>query len=207
LQTYQRSLTLEEAMREDVLLVYAMNGAPLPPQHGFPLRLLVPGWYGMTSVKWLTRIDVVEQPLAGYQMIRSYRYSQSADDVGDPVTLMKPRALMVPPGVPDFASRVRVVSAGQVTLRGRAWAGRSAIARIEVSTDGGETWRDGELDRFPVSNLAWYSWHAEWQAVPGKALLCVRATAADGTTQPFEPSWTFQGMGNNGIHIVEVLVV
>ena len=98
-QYYQRSLTIEDATRDEVLLAYAMNGEPLQPQHGYPLRLIVPGWYGMTSVKWLDSIEVIEEPFRGYQMT-SYRYAQDADDPGVRVDLIRVRALMAPPGIP-----------------------------------------------------------------------------------------------------------
>ena len=129
-QDYQRSLGVAEARREEVLLAYAMNGAPLQPQHGYPLRLVVPGWYGMTSVKWLDRIDAVAEPFQGYQMIHSYRDASARDDPGEPVTLMRVRALMIPPGIPDFLTRTRLVRAGPGAARGpgvgrarRAWRG------------------------------------------------------------------------------------
>ena len=99
-QSYQRSLTVEEATRPEVLLAYEMNGAPLEPQHGYPLRLLVPGWYGMTSVKWLDRIELVAEPFNGYQMGGAYTYRQTRDEPGVPVDLIRVRALMVPPGIP-----------------------------------------------------------------------------------------------------------
>src|SRR3990170_7858396 len=142
LQYYQRSVTIAEAMHEDVLLAYEMNGRPLEPQHGYPLRLIVPGWYGMASVKWLQRIEAVAEPFRGYQMVGSYRYSVSADDPGEPVTVIRVRALMAPPGIPDFATRQRLVESGEVVLEGRAWAGRLDISRVEVSEDGGATWRE-----------------------------------------------------------------
>src|SRR4029453_12109482 len=82
---YGRSLSLADAIRDEVMLAYAMNGEPLQPQHGFPLRLLVPGWYGMASVKWLDRIEAVAESFRGYQMMKVYRYSQGADDLGAPV--------------------------------------------------------------------------------------------------------------------------
>ena len=91
-QDYERSLSVEDAMRGEVLLAYAINGMPLPPQHGFPLRLLVPGWYGMTSVKWLSRITVRSEPFAGYQQAHAYRYRQTEDELGRPVTRIQPRA-------------------------------------------------------------------------------------------------------------------
>src|SRR5690349_4725310 len=112
-QTYQRSLGMADALRDDVLLAWDLNGAPLPPQHGFPLRLVVPGWYGMTNVKWLTRITVLEKPFTGYQNARGYRLRQEPGEDGTPVTRMAVRALMVPPGIPDFATRRRFVAQGE----------------------------------------------------------------------------------------------
>jgi DMSO/TMAO reductase YedYZ molybdopterin-dependent catalytic subunit len=204
-QPYQRSLTLDEAMRDEVLLVYEMNGEALPPQHGFPLRLLAPDWYGMASVKWLASIEAVAEPFEGYQMTKSYRYAQSQDDPGEPVTLKRPRALAIPPGIPDFASRLRVVRAGRVPLKGRAWSGRAGIARVEVSIDR-SNWTEARLER-PVSELAWRGWSFDWDATPGRHLIFVRATDENGNAQPNEPDWNFQGMGNNAVYPLEVLVV
>ncbi len=123
-QNYQRSLSLRDASDDDVLLVYEMNGAPLLPQHGFPLRLVVPGWYGMTQVKWLHEITVTDAPFTGYQQA-AYRLRQDPDETGVPLTRMEPRALLIPPGWPDFMSRARFLHPGPVELRGRAWSGQS----------------------------------------------------------------------------------
>src|SRR5947199_10502823 len=98
-------MTVCEERREKVLLVYEMNGEPLQPQHGYPLRLLVPGWYGMASVKWLDGVEAVAEAFQGYQMVRASRYAQAADGLGEPVSLIRRRALMIPPGVPDFRTR------------------------------------------------------------------------------------------------------
>lgn len=203
-QNYQRSLKIEEATRDEVLLAYEMNRQPLQPQHGFPLRLLVPGWYGMTSVKWLDRIEAIDEPFHGDQMIR-YRYAQSEDDPGEQVTLIKVRALMVPPGIPEFLTRARLVEPGQVELAGRAWAGRSDVAQVEVSVDGGSTWSKAKLGE-QVSAYAWRSWTFEWNGKPGRYTLCVRAADADGNIQPLEPPWNVKGMGNNMAQRVEVVV-
>ena len=204
-QYYQRSLALEDALRDEVLLAYAMNGAPLEPQHGFPLRLVVPGWYGMTSVKWLDRIDAIGEPFRGYQMEGSYRLTQAEDDLGEPVRLIKVRALMIPPGIPDFLTRVRLVEAGPVALTGRAWAGRRQVARVEVSADGGATWADAQLGE-AVSPYAWRGWSYAWRAAPGRHTLCVRATDDAGNVQPLDQPWNFQGMANNMVQRVDVLV-
>lgn len=204
-QQYQRSLTVEEATRDDVLLAYAMNDEPLPPQHGFPLRLIVPDWYGMTSVKWLTRIDAIAEPFSGYQQAVAYHYQQDPDDPGEPATLMKPRALMIPPGIPDFVSRVRVLEAGPMELEGRAWVGRSEIGSVEVSVDDGASWQTAELDA-PVGESAWQGWSWQWNATTGRYTLCVRATDANGNQQPLEQPWNYQGMGNNMVQRVPVIV-
>lgn len=205
-QPFQRSLSLDEATRDDVLLAYDMNGEPLPPQHGYPLRLVVPDWYGMASVKWLASIEAIAEPFTGYQMTKSYRYSQDADDLGDPVTLKRPRALVVPPGIPDFASRLRIVNAGRVHLRGRAWSGRAGISRVEISTNQGASWADAELGT-PVSELAWRDWRFDWDARPGQRRIYARATDDNGVSQPREADWNFRGMGNNVVYPIDVLVI
>ncbi len=205
LQFYQRSLSVAEATMPDVLLAYQMNGEPLQPQHGYPLRLLVPGWYGMTSVKWLHRIEAVAEPFHGYQMDGAYRYSQSADERGEAVTLIRVRALMIPPGIPDFLTRTRLVQAGLVSLSGRAWAGRSDVVRVEVSDDGGSTWSEAQLGE-AVSPRAWREWTYLWNARPGKVTLCVRATDSEGNVQPLDQYWTYGGYGNNMVQRVDVIV-
>jgi DMSO/TMAO reductase YedYZ molybdopterin-dependent catalytic subunit len=204
-QDYERSLSIEDAMREEVLLAYEMNGAPLPPQHGYPLRLVVPGWYGMTSVKWLTSIMAVAQPFEGFQML-SYRFRQQPEDEGEPVTRMSPRSLLVPPGFPDFMTRRRFVDVGDHVLRGRAWSGWGPIERVEVSTDGGDTWAEAALGA-PASPFAWTRFDFVWQATePGEFELCCRATDAEGNTQPLDQPWNLHGFSNNMVQRVPVEV-
>jgi hypothetical protein len=159
----------------------------------------------MTSVKWLHRIEAVDKPFEGYQMTGSYRYASSGDDPGEPVDLIRVRALMVPPGIPDFATRIRLVEAGEVELMGRAWAGRLEVARADVSTDGGATWDQARLGE-PVSRYAWRSWSYPWKAAPGQYSLCVRAWDSEGNAQPVQQAWSHQGMGNNMAQRVDVLV-
>jgi DMSO/TMAO reductase YedYZ molybdopterin-dependent catalytic subunit len=202
---YERSLPVEEALRDEMLLAYAVNGQPLPPQHGFPLRLVVPGWYGMTHVKWLTAIEVVDAPFRGWQQDVAYHLRESEDEQGVPVTRILPRSLMVPPGIPEFLTRRRLLDAGPCLLEGRAWSGHGTIERVEVSTDGGETWADAELDR-PLSEFAWRAWSCRWEAEPGEHELCCRATDAAGNTQPASPEWNFDGFCNNAIQRIPVTV-
>lgn len=205
-QVYQRSLPVDAALHEDVLLAWAMNGAPLEPQHGFPLRLVVPGWYGMAHVKWLGAIEVIDTSFEGYQQAAAYRYSQTRSEPGDAVTVMRVRSLMVPPGIPDFLTRTRIVERGSVDLFGRAWSGVAPITHVDVSTDGGANWDDARLDA-PIGHHAWRSWHYTWQAAePGSYELCCRATDAEAHTQPVDQRWTAGGMGNNTVHRVRVIV-
>ncbi len=204
-QNYARSLSIEDAMHEDVLLAWNMNGAPLPPQHGFPLRLVVPGWYGMASVKWLRSITVVDAPFLGDQMTRAYRFRSEEEEPGTPVTRFYPRSLMEPPGIPEFLTRERFVSPGPCTLRGRAWSGWGPISRVDVSVDGGRTWADAELGgaRGPAS---WRAWSFGWDAAPGAYELCCRATDESGNTQPLEAPWNLGGYANNAVQRVPVTV-
>jgi DMSO/TMAO reductase YedYZ molybdopterin-dependent catalytic subunit len=203
--SYERSLPLEEALREEVLLAYAVNGQALPPQHGFPLRLVVPGWYGMTHVKWLESITVVDEPFRGWQQEVSYRIGKSENDPGSPVTRMLPRSLMVPPGIPEFLSRTRFLDAGSCRLQGRAWSGWAPIERVDVSLDGGREWDQASLDE-PLSDFAWRGWTYDWEAVPGEHEICCRATDGAGHTQPTSPVWNFEGYCNNAVQRVRVTV-
>lgn len=200
---YSRSLRLEEAMHEDVLLAYEMNGAPLLPQHGAPLRLLVPRWYGMASVKWLQRIEAIDRAFDGVQQALSYHFRAAAGDPGIPCTRMRVNSLMAPPGIPDFFGRRRTVEAGEVEILGRAWSGDGEVQRVEVSVDG--AWHDAALDA-PAAPHAWRLWTARWQAVRGVHELRCRATDATGAVQPLEPPWDVAGFGNNAVQRVEVLV-
>ncbi|MFC9595393.1 sulfite oxidase [Streptomyces sp. NPDC056944] len=206
-QDYRRSLPLTTAAdpARDVLVAYAMNGAPLPPQHGSPFRLVVPGWYGMAHVKWLRDITLSATPYTGFQQSVAYRLRRTADDPGEPVSLIAPRALMVPPGFPDFMSRTRVVRPGPVPLTGRAWSGHGPVTRVEISEDGGAAWTDALLDRDPAHPWAWSAWRATWTATPGLRHLTVRATDAAGNVQPLTEPWNRGGFANNHVQRVEVL--
>ena len=202
-QRYARSLPIREAMRPDVVLAYRMNGSELPPQHGYPLRLVVPGWYGMTSVKWLQSIEVVTAPFKGYQQQVAYRYQDKADDAGTPVSRIRIRSLMVPPGIPDFFTRKRVLARGPVMLQGRAWSGAGAVSGVEVGIDG--EWVPAHLDK-PPGPFAWCKWTLPWVADPGEHELACRATDSTGASQPLEQNWNYQGLGNNMVQRVSVTV-
>jgi sulfane dehydrogenase subunit SoxC len=203
-QDYQRSLPLSDALAEEVLLAYEMNGAPLPPQHGYPLRLVVPGWYGMAHVKWLTRITVVREPFDGFQM-KAYRLRQERGEAGVPVTRIEPRALLAPPGFPDFMSRQRVVPAGEVVLTGRAWSGWAPVTAVEVSTDGGNTWAPAKVEP-GLDPSGWSRWSWAWQAEPGSYVLSARAHDQSGRSQPVQALWNRGGFANNSVQQIPVTV-
>ncbi|MDA1001312.1 MAG: sulfite oxidase [bacterium] len=205
-QFYQRSLPVKEAMGEASLLAWEMNGQPLPAAHGAPLRLVVPGWYGMANVKWLGRIEAIGEPFHGYQMDVAYVASKSADAPGARITLMKPRALMAPPGIPVYMSAGgRICDAGEVHIEGKAWSGRARIIRVEVSTDGGASWQAAGLGA-ARSPHAWAPWFFKWNAAPGRHTLICRATDETGEMQPLDPEWNVEGMINNAVQRVEVEV-
>ncbi|HEV3402521.1 MAG TPA: sulfite oxidase, partial [Acidimicrobiales bacterium] len=207
-QSYARSLTVADATADDVLLAYELNGQPLPPQHGFPLRLLVPGWYGMTNVKWLTRIAVVDEPFAGYQQARAYTFRRDEDDPGGPVTRMFPRALMVPPGLPDFFTRRRLLPLGTCVLEGRAWSGWAPVTTVEVSADRGVHWTAAQLSGTDIGPHAWQRWTLAWDPPgPGEVELWCRAADGAGNVQPTEPPWNLDGYANNAVQRVSVTVV
>lgn len=200
---YARSLSLADAMADDVLLAYEINGQPLPPQHGYPLRLLVPGWYGMTSVKWLESIEAVATPFEGYQQAVAYRFTQGPEEQGEPVQRIRVRALMAPPGIPEFMTRTRILKAGPVLLQGRAWSGAGEVERVEVSVDG--QWAEAHLE--PAAGpYAWRAWTFPWVAAQGSHELACRATDSSGTMQPDEPEWNYQGMANNAVQRMTVTV-
>ncbi|MGZ0148084.1 sulfite oxidase [Kribbella sp. WER1] len=205
-QDYQRSLTVAEALDSGAIVAWEMNGTPLPPQHGYPLRLVVPGWYGMASVKWLRSIEVIDHAFDGFQNAVAYRYRTAADEPGLPVTRIAPRALLVPPGFPDFMSRHRFVAAGSVPLFGRAWSGWAPIERVEVSTDAGVNWHPARLDAPGNDEFAWRAFAYDWEATPGEHVLTVRSYDASGREQPIEAEWNRGGFANNTAQRITVLV-
>jgi DMSO/TMAO reductase YedYZ molybdopterin-dependent catalytic subunit len=201
---FARSLVPAEAMHQDNLLAWAMNGQPLPPQHGFPLRLVVPRWYGMASVKWLERIEAIDRPFDGVQQAHSYHFRTVAGERGEPCRLMRVNSLFAPPGIPDFYTRERVLHVGRVEIAGRAWSGEAPIARVEFAVDG--AWRDASVDA-PAGEYAWRGWRAAWEAAAGEHELSCRATDAAGNVQPLEPPRDVTGFGNNAVQRVAVRVV
>ena len=202
-QDYARSLSVADASADEVLLAYEMGGQPLPPQHGYPLRLLVPGWYGMARVKWLVSIEAVTEPARLFQNEVAYRVQDTADEAGTPVTRQRVRSLLAPPGIPDFLTRRRIVDAGPTMLTGRAWSGTGPVRRVEVAVDG--HWADAHLEPAPGPH-AWQGFSFPWVATPGTHTLASRATDDAGNVQPADQAWSYQGMANNAVQEIEVEV-
>ena len=201
---FGRSLSIEQVKNLDVLLVYKMNGQDLLPQHGAPLRLIVPGWYGMASVKWLTQIEALNAPYDGFQQIQTYRYRDSPEDLGVPITEINVKSLMVPPGVPDFVTRDRWIKTGSIRIIGRAWTGAGRnITKVEFAVNG--VWEDAVI-LGKVGKYAWTKWIFDWDPEPGKYIIQCRATDENGEEQPIKPSWNVGGFGNNALHTVTVYV-
>jgi DMSO/TMAO reductase YedYZ molybdopterin-dependent catalytic subunit len=199
--SFARSLPLAAARAPEVLLAWAMNDEPLPREHGAPLRLVVPGWYGMASVKWLVGIRLLAEPFHGHFQTERYIYVQERGTPdGTPVTRMRVRSLIASPA--DGAE----LGAAPVRVRGSAWSGHGGIRRVEVSTDGGATWAEAELGT-PPSQHAATPWRLEWLP-PGAGLyqLISRATDEAGNHQPLEQVWNAQGYGNNVVQRIEVRV-
>jgi DMSO/TMAO reductase YedYZ molybdopterin-dependent catalytic subunit len=194
---FDRSLNLEEVRESEVLLAYLMNGEPLPVQHGYPLRAIVPGWYGVASVKWLAEIEVVDRPLVGHFQTERYFFESERDGEvrREPIRHQRVRALITQPGSGGEVER------GALSVRGFAWSGMAPIARVEVSVNEGE-WQIALLSGLPSSHC-WQPWEAKVQ-IDGPGPVRIRARAIDkaGRTQPEHPEWNRLGYGNNAVHEV-----
>jgi len=182
---YARSLPLSKALSPDVLLAYQMNGETLTPAHGYPLRAVVSGWYGMASVKWLTRLVVTDRVFRGYFQTADYTFWERRDGL-----LMQ----LLPVGEVEVKAEIarptlhETVPAGSIyRIHGAAWGGESEVSQVELSTDGGASWFNAQL-LGPAKGYAWRLWEHHWRTPtePGRYTLMARATDARGRTQPTE---------------------
>jgi DMSO/TMAO reductase YedYZ molybdopterin-dependent catalytic subunit len=179
---FARSLPLEKARQREVVLAYQMNGEDLSLEHGFPLRAIVPGWYGVASVKWLTSIEVTDKPFRGYWQTTEYAYwkRHSAEPVSVPITEMQIKSEIARP------TRNEAVQAGALyRVFGAAWSDGTDIANVELSTDGGKNWEATRLLGH-AARFAWRLWEFHWQVpkAAGKYTLVSRATDTKGRQQP-----------------------
>jgi len=199
---FERSLSIDTARESQALLAYAMNGEELPLQHGYPVRLVVPSWYGVASVKWLTDIELIAEPFSGYFQFEKYCYEveEGGRMLKDPVTLQRVRALITEPAIGEQLPQ------GDLAVRGVAWSGAAAIARVDVSVDRGP-WQEARL----LGDRHRHSWQW-WELIArvdrsGPTSLRARATDMAGRTQPEETEWNRFGYGNNAVEELEVTIL
>ncbi len=194
----RRGLPLAVARDPDTLLVWAMNGVDLPVAHGGPVRLSVPGWAGIASTKWLVGLEVLDRAFDGFWNADNYVFWTAAGEPLSPIREMPVKSII---STPTDGARMR---AERQLVAGYAWSGYGAVRRVEVSTDGGETWHDARLRT--AGRRSWVRFEYDWRAVPGAARIFARATDERGLTQPTTPNWNAKGYQMNGIHEVTVEV-
>ncbi|MDF2960384.1 MAG: sulfite oxidase [Paenibacillus sp.] len=198
---YSRSLPVHKAMHPDTLVALFMNGNPLPYKHGHPARLIVPGWYGMASVKWLRRIVISDQPFQGpFQKVDYVVYPSDHSQSPRPVTVIKVNSVIVQPT--DQA----VLRKGTRQVYGVAWSGENPVAQIQISSDNEETWHPATwLD--PEERYSWRRWIWKWHvSTAGTYQLKAKATDSCGNTQPLHAERNVKGYENNSIHQIQVYV-
>ncbi len=197
---YTRSLPLEKALHPDTILAFEYNGKPLSLKHGFPLRLIVPGWYGMASVKWLKKITVINGYYQGpFQMI-DYVYYPKGNSHPYPVTTINVNSLIQKPL--DYS----ILDQGLQQIEGIAWSGEGSITKVEVSVDG-EKWIIAEISQQFQGSYTWTNWKFQWHAKQkGEYTIYCRAQDSKGRIQPQKPLWNKKGYGYNAIAKVRVKV-
>jgi DMSO/TMAO reductase YedYZ molybdopterin-dependent catalytic subunit/rhodanese-related sulfurtransferase/glyoxylase-like metal-dependent hydrolase (beta-lactamase superfamily II) len=201
LARFERSLSVADARHSEALLAYAMNGELLPLEHGYPLRLIVPGWYAVASVKWLTEIEVIGSPFEGFFQIQRYVYESWREGTirREPVRLQRVRSVIIEP------ASEHEITTGDLVVRGVAWSGAAPIEKVQVSVGDGP-WQNASL----IAERRRHSWQW-WELVaridnPGQTTLRARATDLAGRTQPEQPDWNRLGYGGNAVQSVPVLV-
>jgi sulfite oxidase len=189
---FQRTITTAKALHADTLLAYEMNGQPLPVEHGFPLRVIAPGWAGDSWVKWLQHIEVLDHEFDGFWMKSAYRHPThpvppgTAVDAAEmvPVTDLNVKSVIAAPN--GWAKP------GSVRVHGTAWSNSSPVSKVDVSTDGGQTWKPAKLGG-RASQYGWRLWQFDWKAPEGKYTLLSRATNEAGQSQPLSQEWNPSG--------------
>ena len=200
---FERSLPLDRALISECLLALKMNDEPIPHKHGFPLRLIVPGWYGMAHVKWICKITACSVPFKGPFQAVDYVYIPKEGDYQNavPVTEMKVNSIITWP------SKGEKVHLGQHTVRGLAWAGKGTISRVELSSDNGMTWNAAQLTSPEHGPYTWtFREYPLTILQPGTYVLQARASDSQDNVQPKMAPWNAKGYGNNSIHQVSITV-
>lgn len=197
-EPYLRSLPMDVAMHPHTLLAFEMNGEPLPREHGYPIRLIVPGWYGMASVKWLSRISVLQEKFQGF--FQSDRYVFEEDDEIVPVSSIYTKSLI------SWPQQNTELPLQAHNINGLAWSGNRHIKKVEFSVDDGQVWSEAELVG-PRYRYAWQQWNFFWEPKEaGHYTLVARAEDEEGNMQPMETKWNRLGYAINGVRPVCVQV-
>jgi len=204
---FQRTIPIDKALAADTMLAFYMNGAPLPASHGFPLRVIVPGWGGDAWVKWLTGINVLDHEFDGFFMKTGYRHPGKGVPPGSAVdpAQMKPVESIRVKSVIATPRDNQIIGQGATRIAGAAWSGEVPLQKVEVSLDGGRTWQAARLTS-SNGRWAWQTWDYTWQAKPGSYRIMARATDASGATQPMEQEWNPSGYLWNVVHAVKIEV-
>jgi len=203
-----RNVPIEKALHPDTVLAYEMNGEPLPPLHGFPLRAVVPGWEGAYAVKWLTHVQLIDKEHEGFFVKTAYRYPNrrvAPGEAVDPKDMVPLTGLVVKSFINSPLEGAKF-KPGKVRLSGFAWAGESNITKVDVSMDNGSSWFPAKLGK-ERERYAWQSFEYEFNiAQPGSYLLMSRATDDKGNVQPVAPQWNPSGYLWNVIDRVRINV-
>jgi len=199
---YRRSLPLEKALHPDTIIAYQYNNKSLDYKHGYPFRLIVPNWYGMASVKWLNKIEIIDHSFEGPFQTEDYVYypHKNNDQESYPVTTLHVNSIIQQP-LP-----FTVLNTGIHKIKGIAWTGKGVVTEIEVSLNNGDTWKQAVLER---SNdpYAWTKWFLLWHAEKkGEYSIYVRAKDSHGRVQPLQPFWNRMGYGYNAVSKVNVKI-
>jgi sulfite oxidase len=203
---FQRTIPVKKALHQDTLLAYEMNGQALPIEHGFPLRVIVPGWASDSWVKWLEHIEVLDHEFEGFWMKTAYRHPTHPVEPGAavdpkemvPVTDLNVKSVIATPAAGS-------IKPGRTRISGTAWSNTSPVTRVDVSVDAGNTWKSAKLGK-DKGQYAWRLWQLDWQPAAGKYALLARATNEAGQTQPMEQQWNPSGYLWNAIQRVDVEV-
>lgn len=200
---FQRSLPLSKAMHPDTIVAYQYNGKPIPYKHGYPLRLVVPQWYGMASVKWLKHISIVPYKFEGPFQTEDYvYYPQKENDAGKkPVTTVNVNSTIQKP------LNYQILDRGFHDIDGIAWTGEGKISKVEISFDEGRTWTEASLQNESESPYSWVMWSCKWEVMKkGEYTIISRAYDSAGRRQPIEPEWNRKGYGYNAVYAVKVKI-
>lgn len=200
---FARSLPIQKALHPSTLVAYELNGKPIPFKHGYPLRLIVPQWYGMASVKWLKKIIVIDQHFKGPFQEIDYNYYpyRDSNEGKTPVTNINVSSIIQRP------LSNSILDTGKHILEGIAWTGTGVIVEVEVSTDGGKKWRKAKLSKDLSQPYSWTFWTYNWEVTfKGEYLIKSRARDSSGRSQPLEAMWNRKGYGYNAEYTIKIKV-